>query len=675
LVVLRVRLAMTLLRLLRTLAPAAILLAALGGASGEVQIAPAARATNPMDALTADEIVTAVGVLRASGKFDEATKLVSLSLDENPKAEIRSWQPGNGFARHAFAVFLRNGALNEARIDIGAASLLDWRVVPDRQAALTVEEFISASTIVMGDERWRAAMARRGIVDFADILCFPLATGPILDPALAGRRLLNVTCVDRSGADNNLWGKPIENVMAIVDAEAKSVVSLLDLGTLPRPPDTPSHRWDNSGRSRPALKPVSIVAPEGPNVTIDGGMVRWDKWSFHIRLDPRLGAVVSLVRFEDRGRARDIVYQLSASEMFVPYMDPTPTWSFRSYMDIGEYGFGLLSTELRPGRDCPESARFLDVTIADLKGTPVTLRRVVCVFERPTGAPIWRHDEVMNGSFEARVNTELVVRTAPVVGNYDYLIDYVFDRAANIDVRLGAFGIDGGKGVAASAVGDPTGLEDTAYGVLVAKRLVAVNHDHYMCFRIDFDVDGTDNRLVEDVFTPGRISADGPRRSIWRLEGEVIPVEGQIEMPTSAAQFRVESATAKNALGYATGYQFVAEHGTTSMLSPDDPVQSRAAFSSHALWVTAYAPDEKFAAGPYPNGSHEQDGLPKWINAKRSIDRSDLVLWHTVGFRHVPRAEDWPTMPGVWHGFRLRPFNFFDYNPAIDVPPANISAK
>ena len=82
------------------------------------------------------------------------------------------------------------------------------------------------------------------------------------------------------------------------------------------------------------------------------------------------------------------------------------------------------------------------------------------------------------------------------LGNYDYLIDYVFDRAGNIDVRLGAYGIDATKGVASSTLADPTAAADTAHGTLVAKRLLAVNHDHYMAFRIDMDVDGTENRLV-----------------------------------------------------------------------------------------------------------------------------------------------------------------------------------
>jgi primary-amine oxidase len=58
----------------------------------------------------------------------------------------------------------------------------------------------------------------------------------------------------------------------------------------------------------------------------------------------------------------------------------------------------------------------------------------------------------------------------------------------------------------------------------------------------------------------------------------------------------------------------------------------------------------------------------KWTEAEQSIDGEDLVLWYNVGFRHITRAEDWPGMPAVWHSFRLRPFNFFDGSPAMDVP-------
>lgn len=64
--------------------------------------------------------------------------------------------------------------------------------------------------------------------------------------------------------------------------------------------------------------------------------------------------------------------------------------------------------------------------------------------------------------------------------------------------------------------------------------------------------------------------------------------------------------------------------------------------------------------------------MPQYIEQRNLYSRDrlspTLVLWYTMGFRHVTRAEDWPAMPAVWHSLRLRPFNFFGTNPAMDVP-------
>lgn len=643
--------------------------------SAETRIAPLASPTHPMDGLTANEIRAAVDVLRAAQKFDDTFRVVFIALDENGKDDVRAWRPGQAFARRAVATLLKEGKLFEARIDITAKGLSSWNEIGDRQSALTIDEFMSAGELPKQDPRWIAAMAKRGITDFKNVLCLPLTVGPVSDPALKGRRLLNVPCVDTTGAANNLWGKPIENLIALVDLGAKQVVSVTDLGVVPAPANVPSHAYADSGKYRPVPKPVEISSPQGSNVKVDGGQVRWDNWSFHVRLEPRVGTVLSLIRYDDRGSWRDIAYQMSASEMFVPYMDPAQTWQFRAYMDIGEYGFGVLSTELRPGEDCPLTAHFLDLTISDTKGAPVVSKGAVCVFERPTGDPIWRHTEVINNTAEVRPNTELVVRMAPVVGNYDYLVDYVFDRAGNIDVKLGAYGIDATKGIASRKLGDPTAAQDTAYGTLVDERLLAVNHDHYMTFRLDMDVDGAGNRLVEDRFGVRRLNGEGPRKSLWQVETRPVGTEGPVTTPLNAAQFRIESAGKTNRQGYRTSYQLMPGHSDVSLLAKDDPIQLRAGFSGYTLWASAYARDEKYAAGLYPNQNAGMDGLPKWVAAKRPIEDRDLVMWYTVGFRHVPRAEDWPVMPGLWHGFRLRPFNFFDRNPALDVPPVTEAAK
>ena len=450
-----------------------------------------------------------------------------MTLEEPPKAEVRGWLKGEAFSRRAFAVVLTDGKLGEAVINLDARTLASWTVIENRQAAITIDEIIAVGDIVNADERWRAAMAKRGITSFENILCFPLSTGPSLDPALAGGVCSIRPASIAQARATIIWGKPIENLMATHRSDRKESGirhrSRRVAGCRRTRRATPGRI---PGRRGPVTKPVEIASPQGSNISVAGGEVRWDNWSFHVRLDPRLGAVLSLIRYDDHGSPREIAYQLSASEMFVPYMDPGADLvvpRLHGYRRIRVWRAGNPAS---PGQDCPAGASFLDVTIADTKGAPLGLQGVVCIFERPSGDPLWRHDEAVNQTYEARPNTELVVRMAPVVGNYDYLVDYVFDRAGDIDVRLGAYGIDETKGVASSTLSDPTAAADTAYGTLIGKRLVAVNHDHYMAFRIDMDVDGTANRFVEDRIVPRRISESGPRRSLWQVESRTISGRG-----------------------------------------------------------------------------------------------------------------------------------------------------
>ena len=51
----------------------------------------------------------------------------------------------------------------------------------------------------------------------------------------------------------------------------------------------------------------------------------------------------------------------------------------------------------------------------------------------------------------------------------------------------------------------------------------------------------------------------------------------------------------------------------------------------------------------------------------RPAEDTDIVVWHTVGMPQMTRAEDLPAITVVWRGFKLRPSNFFDRNPALDL--------
>ncbi len=55
--------------------------------------------------------------------------------------------------------------------------------------------------------------------------------------------------------------------------------------------------------------------------------------------------------------------------------------------------------------------------------------------------------------------------------------------------------------------------------------------------------------------------------------------------------------------------------------------------------------------------------------AVREILNQDLVVWYTLGFHHGPSSEDWPVNNTGFHGVTLKPYNFFDRDPTIDVPP------
>jgi primary-amine oxidase len=259
------------------------------------------------------------------------------------------------------------------------------------------------------------------------------------------------------------------------------------------------------------------------NIAIRGSRIQWDIWRFHLRAEKRPGVVLSLVNVRDGERWRSVAYQMHLSEVFVPYMDPDSGWYFRTYMDSGEYGFGTFMSPLKKGIDCPAHARFLSMTLSDDRGDPIELPDSVCVFERSIGDPAWRHFEIFAQSpgkmvpAEGRPATELVVRSASEVGNYDYLIDYVFQQDGTIRVAVGATGIDAVKGVASRSMKEPTAAADTRYGTLIAPNLVAPMHSHFFNFRLDLDIDGEMNDFMRIRLTPQRTSA------CWRGTRENTP--------------------------------------------------------------------------------------------------------------------------------------------------------
>ena len=632
---------------------------------------PALAQTHPMDALTGAEIRAAAATLKADARTKDAAYQL-ITLKELPKAEVLAWKPGMKLRRLARATVVAGDKVFEADLDLAGGTITNLVGRANVEAPLTLNEMGNGGNIALENPEFLAALKKRGFTDPKTLFCAPFSAGNYGIREHEGKRLLKVGCFDTSRSTNNLFGWPIERLYALVELREKKVLQVVDDGIVPVADQDMNFTEAAIKPLRDPRNPVQQAAPKGTNVKVEGGEVSWGNWRFHVRMERRQGTVISLARWADAGRERSVLYQGYMSEMFVPYMDADYGWYSRTYFDMGEYGLGLLASPLKPDIDCPSYAVFLNATLNDDRGEPFERPNSICIFERATGDPIWRHFEIDNQTYEGRPGVELVVRMASQLGNYDYLVDWVFNDAGEIDGRIGATGIDALKGVMAKAMRDPTAAEDTQYGTLVAPGLVAVQHDHYFNYRLDLDVDGTDNSFVRDIYRPVTLPPSSPRRSIYTVTPEIVAKEGPVVGGEHGdhdgpMKLRVINEALTNTMGNPVGYEIVYANHDHLIIDRDDTPAQRSAFLQADMWLTPYDENERFAGGDYVFASRGVQGLPVWVKKERAVQNKDLVVWLNIGMHHFTRAEDLPVMPTVWHSFKLRPFNFHDRNPAIDL--------
>ncbi len=625
---------------------------------------------HPLAALTPAEYWAVYDVLRSSGKIDSDTFCVSVLLHEPDKQRVLAWKEGESFSRGADVILLRKGLLTEVLVDIAARKVESWKDVPGAHAPFFESEFLALGDMAKEDPGLREALAKRGFKDLTAVVCVPLPFGYFAVPELEGHRLLYGGCYDWHGSFLT-WGRAIGGLYFEVDAVQKKVVKIIDKEVIPVP-HSDTNFEEAPAVPRPGTTPIAIAQPSGPSFQNKNGEVSWQNWHFRFRLDPRVGPVVNLVRFDDAGRLRSVLYEGSMSELFVPYMDPAESWAMRVFIDAGEFFPGGVLRPLEPGMDCPANAEFIDGLAPNEHGMPVLHPKLVCLYETIATGPSWRHFE--NEQIWGRPSRTLIVRSAAVIGNYDYLLDWRFEQDGSIRVAVGATGIIETKGVLAkSAAAHEMGIPgaDDEYGHFVGENTVGVNHDHFFSFRLDLDVDGTNNTFVPHRLKQKLLPASTHRKSIWIAEPSVAKTERDAILDISLqkpSMWVFVNPNVHGPLGYPTGYEIMPGVTAASLLDPDDGPQRVGAFSNHQLWVTPYKPNELYASGLYPTAGKGTDGLAVWTQANRPIENTDIVAWYTLGFHHMPRAEDWPVMPVMWHDFVIRPFDFFPRNPVLTLP-------
>ncbi len=624
---------------------------------------------HPMDALTNEEVQLVSKILRNAGLTDEKSLFGAMTLLEPSKQIVNAWTAEQPLPpRHAFVVIRRGGKTSEARVDITNGKVINATEKPGLHPIVLDDNWTRARDAFVKDPRLLKALEKRRLKFDENILCTPNSAGWFPGEDQEGRHIVKVPCYTITDMLHPSLARPIEGIMGVVDAETGEVLSVYDREIVPLAP-SPKGYGDDLPKLKPQAARVGFAVEGIGNLKLAGNLnVEWLDWRFHVRPDKRAGMILSLVKFNDGKNWRDMAYQMNVSEMFVPYMDPGPTWSYRAFMDAGEFGLGYLLSTLRPGVDCPETAAFVDMTLPNDNGGTYVRERGLCVFERPTGDPAWRHYSPGGKRVSGEPQIELVVRHIPTLGNYDYVVDYVFTPQGNIKLRVGATGFDAIKSVAAKDMESETAARDTAYGNLIAPYLVAPFHDHYFNFRLDLDVDGTANTMVRDVFSVEKLENAGGRKSIWKSKTQRFIKEGPLvtdHMAVGGQTLRVINPNTRNSLKQQPSLWLNAHHDAQSILDPSDPPQARAQFSANQFWITKHKADELWAAGLYPNLNPKDDGLPQFVADNEDAAAQDLVVWYTMGFRHITRPEDFPILPTFWHEMTIRPAFFFDMDPSM----------
>ena len=630
------------------------------------------QAGHPLDPLSEAEVTLASEILRAAKQLGPDIRFTHVQLEEPAKADVLAWQPDSRLPRRAAATLFdcKTGVTHIAIVDLDAQTVVAWRehktkVHPYGQPPVTIEEVFKVGEIVKRDAAWRRAMTRRGLSD-AEIELVqvdPFSAGYFNREVEKGRRLVSAVSYWRKDAKDNGYAHPIEGVVALVDLIEDRVVQLVDEGEIiPIPKRSRNYDQASIPKTRGDIKPLDIVQKDGPSFTVEGWKVCWQNFSFRLGWTAREGLVLHQIAFCDGERERPIIYRASVTDMIVPYADPTANHFWKSAFDAGEYGLGKLANALELGCDCLGHIHYFDVAVADDYGKPIAMKNAICLHEEDFGI-LWKHYEFRNDTFEVRRSRRLVVSFFSTVGNYDYGFYWYFYQDGTIQLEVKLTGI---IQTAAVAPG-----KSYPWGGMVADGLGGPTHQHFFNARLHMMVDGERNSVTEHEFVPRPWGADNPYGNVFDTTSRTLSRERDAARDAdgrTGRYWKIVNPNEKNSVGGPTAYKLLAHAAPVMLAQEGCYMRSRGGFATRHVWVTRYAPEERYAAGEFPNQHAGGDGLPKYIAQNRAIENEDIVLWHTFGATHVCRPEDFPVMPVEYVGFALKPNGFFAENPAMDVP-------
>ena len=622
---------------------------------------------HPLDPLNSHELKEVVKHARNLWKLDHRHLFAMVQLHEPTKENIINWKSSDPVERAA-KITLWNSATStviEAVITVEGKEI-SFTEIPGAKAPILSTESEKAIKAAKADKRIIAALKDRGVEDVNQVHMETWPIGAQIPKDLDdGRRLIWTPMWQRPTEFANLYAHPINGLHAIVDLDSGEVVFVENTEIIPIP-QTPGPYRENQTGANIKLKDLAIVQSEGPSFSVEGWKVNWERWNLRVGFCQREGLVIHDVKFKDQDKERKIAHRLSIAELVIPYGDPSQGAYRKNAFDTGEFGLGNYTNSLTLGCDCLGEIVYLDAAVTTPNGSIKEIPNAICMHEEDNGI-LWKHVDA-DGHTEVRRGRRFVVSSIVTVNNYEYGYFWYFYQDGTIEFEAKLTGI-------VLTVADAIG-KDHPSATELEPGLWAPYHQHILCARLDLDIDGEKNSVLEVESFAHPQGEKNPYGGAYETRETLFTKEKESQRvidPFSGRYWKIVNEQVKNHMDHPVGYKLIPGHTTFPLALPESTIGKKAAFMYKHLWVTKNNDSEKYPAGDYPFQHPGGAGLPEWTKANRNIENEDVVLWYVFGTNHIPRTEDWPVMPVERTGFHLKPSGFFARSPGIDVAPSKPS--
>jgi primary-amine oxidase len=647
-------------------------------------VAPLARPAHPLDPLSVAEIKTATTIIK---EYFAGRKIAfnTITLKEPTKRAYLEWKENNGPfpPRIVYYVILEEGVpgIKDGLVDLIAMQVLSVQPLANSQPILTVEDLVGTEEIIRNDPY---VIEQCGIVgippsDMHKVYCDPWTIG--YDERWgAGRRLQQALVYYRHDEDDSQYSHPLD-FCPIVDTEEKKVIYIdipnrrRKVSKHPNANFYPKDMINKYGKMREGLKPINVTQPEGVSFEMEGNLMKWNNFSFHIGFNYREGIVLSDIHYNDHGKNRSIFHRISLSEMIVPYGATDFPHQRKHALDIGEYGAGYMTNPLSLGCDCKGVIHYLDAHFADRAGEPITVKHAVCIHEEDDGL-LFKHSDFRDnfGTSIVTRSTRLIISQIFTAANYEYCIYWNFlqDGAIRLDIKLTGI-------LNTYCIDDEAGETTGRFGCRVYPNVNAHNHQHLFALRVHPRIDGDGN----SVAVVDGSAAEEPLGSEGNMYGNGFYAKSKTFQTVKDSFTQFENGRSWDMFNPKLKNEYSGKHPSYKLVSfqcpplfakPGSLVYKRAPWAHNTVQVVKYEEDRL-----YPSGDHVPQwsgdgvvGMRKWVgDGSDSITDTDILFYHTFGISHFPAPEDFPLMPAEPITLMLRPRHFFTENPALDVIPSH----